>query len=308
MRCETGYGVAVDKARCERLADERRIADLQRERRTVREAVGARPWQLRHEVHEAGDEARHVGEERPSQGGKLKHDRPEFRPQAGDCRGDTDCRRRGRVEERGIVATDKTGSPGAFEGIGDRRRRLDDKSKRVGHRCGVGGVFAGQKRGVEGAIEAHAAEEGMPCVGSQASTRQTLLALRLAVARRVDEAGPAGERPARCAEMDVRRESGGKGVDVCGDHDRRDRLGLRGAGQRGFRRRVVVEQRALDFWRHRCSARFGWPVRADRRAEVVDDVELRVKPGDAEHVADLRVDMAQRQPSVGTVDASGEFD
>ena len=51
-------------------------------------------------------------------------------------------------------------------------------------------------------------------VGRQAPARQALFALRLAVARRVDEACPAGERPARCAEMDVRRESGGKGVDV----------------------------------------------------------------------------------------------
>ena len=151
-------------------------------------------------------------------------------------------------------------------------------------------------------------------VGRQAPASQTLLALRLAVARRVDEACPAGERPTRRAEMEARREPGGKGVDVCGDHDRhdrRDRLGLRGAGQRGFRERVVVEQRTLDFSRHGLcvrSARFGWPVRADRRAEVVGNFELRVNAGDVEHLADLRVDMAQRQPSVGTVDASGEFD
>ena len=250
VRREARDRATVEEARRKGFADERRITDLQRERRTVREAVGARPWQRRHEGHEAGGNPRHVGEQHPAEGGKLKHDRAEFGPQAGDRRGDADCLRCGGVEERGIVATDKARVPGAFEGIGDRCRRLDDEPEVIGHRRGVGGVFVRKQRGVEGAIEAHAAEEGMLRVGRQAPARQTLFALRLAVARRVDEAGPAGERPARCAEVDLRREPGGKGVDVCGDESRRDRLGARGLSHRGFRERVVVEQRPLPFARH----------------------------------------------------------
>ena len=250
VRCKARDRAPIEEACGEGFADERRIADLQRDRGTVREAFGAWPRQRCHEGHEAGDEPRHVGEQRPAERRKLKHDRAEFRTQAGGRRGDTDRRRGGGVEERGIVAADKAGVPGAFEGIGDRCRRLDDEPEVVGHRHGIGGVFVGKERCVEGAIEAHAAEEGMLRVGSQSPTRQTLFALRLAVARRVDEAGPAGERPARCAEVDLRREQGGKGVDVCGDESRRDRLGARGLSHRGFRERVVVEQRPLPFARH----------------------------------------------------------
>lgn len=88
-------------------------------------------------------------------------------------------------------------------GDGQSFRRLDEEAEVRRNLCGVGRVVLDGERRVVRAVEADGAQQRVPRVGGEAGARESRLRRALAV----HDPLPAGERPRRRAETQLRRQT-----------------------------------------------------------------------------------------------------
>ena len=239
MHGKAGHGARVTEPGGKRWAGEFGIADLDGERDCRRRPAA----EDRHEGGDPGRDPWHVGHEPPAERRKLKHERPRLRAEPRECRSEERGRCGRGVEKRGIIAGRLAAARLAEHRIGERRRRLDDEPKPLGHVTGVGRKLVVGEGRVERAVEAHGAEERMRGVGGKPVAGELLLGGRLAIPQRKHEARPARKRPARGAQVDGRRQPLAEPPDGVVHDSRVDRLGV------GKQQALWVLGHAFEEWR-----------------------------------------------------------